>query len=461
MKKKILVYGIGTFFSKVLVFLMVPIYTRVFTRADYGYYDVVTQNLQMIISISFLEIWSGILRFMYDGDEKLSPVNTFKKMFPFLSVLYLIAFGVLYLLTEVKYVPLMLVYGLTYLIFTVSNSECRGFGNNVLFILSGVVSTVTSCGLSILFAVGLHKGIEFLVIAQCIGYMAASIFVELRIHCFRDSFKTKAMVPVRQMVMFCFPLMLNSFSYLFLGTYNKNLVLLRLGEDASGYYGYVSKFATILSILISIYTLAWQEEAFSSAKSENQDSKYSHLINLFVKLVGLGTPIFIMVLFWGSKYYGGAQYVDALKYIPLAIISAYIAGMSGVYSTLIAVGKKTHYILLSTVIGAAVNVAMVTILIDRFGINGANLALCAGFGATVISRMIFASKTHKIKLSITANVVVILEFIVCCVMFMLQYNLMAVIFLAATVAMWIIMNRTEMSEIITRILGMINRKTEE
>ena len=84
MKKKILVYGIGTFFSKVLVFLMVPVYSRVFSRADYGYYDVIIQNLQMIISISFLEIWSGILRFMYDGDEKLSPVNTFKRMFPVL-----------------------------------------------------------------------------------------------------------------------------------------------------------------------------------------------------------------------------------------------------------------------------------------------------------------------------------------------------------------------------------------
>ena len=37
MFKKIVIYGLGTFFSKILVFLLVPLYTHVFSPTEYGY----------------------------------------------------------------------------------------------------------------------------------------------------------------------------------------------------------------------------------------------------------------------------------------------------------------------------------------------------------------------------------------------------------------------------------------
>ena len=36
MAKKILIYGLGIFFSKIIVFLIIPIYTRSFSTTDYG-----------------------------------------------------------------------------------------------------------------------------------------------------------------------------------------------------------------------------------------------------------------------------------------------------------------------------------------------------------------------------------------------------------------------------------------
>lgn len=55
MAKKILIYGLGIFFSKIIVFLLIPIYTRCFSTTDYGYYDVLVTNLlcwyQLLIEV--------------------------------------------------------------------------------------------------------------------------------------------------------------------------------------------------------------------------------------------------------------------------------------------------------------------------------------------------------------------------------------------------------------------------
>ena len=89
MKKTLLIYGIGIIFSKILVFLMVPIYTRIFLLFDYGYYDFIILDVQMLVSISFIEIWSGILRYMFSKNKKETPIKCYLKLLPFTITVYI------------------------------------------------------------------------------------------------------------------------------------------------------------------------------------------------------------------------------------------------------------------------------------------------------------------------------------------------------------------------------------
>lgn len=88
MAKKILVYGLGIFFSKIIVFLLIPIYTRCFSTTDYGYYDVLVTNLTMLVSIAFIEVWSGTLRFMFDYENPYKPIKAVIKIIPFWEYLF-------------------------------------------------------------------------------------------------------------------------------------------------------------------------------------------------------------------------------------------------------------------------------------------------------------------------------------------------------------------------------------
>lgn len=177
---------------------------------------------------------------MFDDEERYRPIKTFLMILPFLLILYGIAFWIFSLISEVKFPILSVLYGLCYLLFSVYNSICRGLNRNIDYVLSGVISTTLACGLGVLFVLVFHKGISSLLVSQIIGYSCAVIFMELRTKSIFRSFKVHTSKKnIKNMLLYCVPLMINSFSFLFLGTFNKNIVIGRLGETASGYYAYL------------------------------------------------------------------------------------------------------------------------------------------------------------------------------------------------------------------------------
>lgn len=214
------------------------------------------------------------------------------------------------------------------------------------------------------------------------------------------------------MFLYCIPLMVNSFSFLFLGTYNKNIVLYQLGETASGYYAFVLKFTSILSILISIFSLAWQEVAFQNANSAERDKMYSYYINTFMKFIGLGIPLYCLLLYYFAPIVGGTEYILATQYIPLAVFGTFISEVSGVLGVVIAVSKRTFPILFSTIVGAIVNVSLVTWMTKAVGINAASIGLCLGFFCVAVYRYFVGKKLIVIKMNIKYVALIFIEMLV-------------------------------------------------
>lgn len=61
-----LIFGLGTFSSKVLVFLLMPLYTRVLTSADYGTVDLIMQTGNLLVPLVMMghlqcgyPLWAG------------------------------------------------------------------------------------------------------------------------------------------------------------------------------------------------------------------------------------------------------------------------------------------------------------------------------------------------------------------------------------------------------------------
>lgn len=68
--KTSIIYFVGQILSKVMWFILLPLYTHYVSAEDYGYYDLAISLMNVIIPVIFMEIWSGSLRFSLEKDDE-------------------------------------------------------------------------------------------------------------------------------------------------------------------------------------------------------------------------------------------------------------------------------------------------------------------------------------------------------------------------------------------------------
>lgn len=396
MLRNLLIYSAGIFFSKVLVFFLIPIYTHYLAPGEYGYYDVLVSTMQVLVSISFIEIWNGVLRYMYDYDD-ITDKNIVVKSVLYMTIPLLVFMLVLLILIsflfEIRFIAQTVLYIISYAFLQTLQGVARGFERNRLYVVSGVVSTLLSCLLSIYFIVFLGKGVSFVLNALIIGNLVALIILvnELKIaELLKNTVVDQAIC--KEIFVFCLPLLINTMAYTFLDIFDKNYLLDKLGEDKIAYYAVASKFAAIIAVIASIYQLAWQEYSFRHANSENKDEIYTLSFNTYLKFMGLSIPIAVVLVSLIFDILIGVNYRPAHFLVPLAMLTAFIASVSGVLGNLFAVIKKSQYYFTTTLAGAVLNIVLLVLLTPVISIQAINVALFTGFLVIAIYRFRIVSR---------------------------------------------------------------------
>ena len=67
--KSSIVYFIGNVLTKIMSFFLLPLYTYRISTEAMGYYDLSTSYLNILIPVICMEIWTSIMRYMFDYYE--------------------------------------------------------------------------------------------------------------------------------------------------------------------------------------------------------------------------------------------------------------------------------------------------------------------------------------------------------------------------------------------------------
>ena len=70
------VFAVGTFTSKLLVLLLMPLYTSILSTEQYGVSDLLTQTANLIIPLACVGICDAIFRFAIDSEDKKKVFST-------------------------------------------------------------------------------------------------------------------------------------------------------------------------------------------------------------------------------------------------------------------------------------------------------------------------------------------------------------------------------------------------
>lgn len=397
-------YFAGNILSKLVTFFLIPLYTNKLDPAVYGNYDLVITIVNLLVSVGFFQIWDGMFRYAFDYKDQndkyrviCDAIVVYAFGIIFYSLLYFIVASALNFGNPIYGFLYGLFFGLQYMY----SFMARVFLDNILFVVSGAVNTLTVACLNIVCIIGLKWGAESLYIAQILGCALQVIIIEARLHpllYFKDYHFSKDAVHV--MLRFSIPLCISTVSYWLLSGFTKVVINRTLGSYANGIYAIANSLANIAVIAVNVFQYAWNEMAYLISDNANRKETYSKSINLLIITITFGCAIVclgIKVLF---PILVGEKYASAAYVIPLLLVGVSANSVAGFLGTLFMTEKKTKYILLSTLIAAAINLITAFPAARMFDISGAVLSLTGSFCILMIIRLLQIKKVLNVHFNV-------------------------------------------------------------
>lgn len=383
------VYSFTPLLSSLVGFLLVPIYTRTFSPADYGALALVntTTTLASIFVVFGLDNSSAI--WFWDKPEPEERSRTFSTWMAYTTVTSLLVALVAVVLRGPLSSWLFGDRSLSFLwvLFAVNLVAVNIPRIGILWyrmqrtpwpaVLLGAVSSVGTAAFGILFVVKLRYGLPGVIGGQAAGSWLGTL---VALYALRAVFRARAVdVPrLKPMLILSAPLVLmTNLNWVMSGAVAYFVNFLCSREDA-GLYQVANSLSSILGLVLFAFDQAWAPIAL--AIREVPVAKRVYGVTVEAALI-LG----LLLAFAATTFARPAlliithpEYVRAEWVLALLALNTVLINIPSVLSVTFAREKVTMPLAKATAVGATVTVVLVPLLAWRMGKEGAALAVLVG-----------------------------------------------------------------------------------
>ncbi|WP_226681941.1 lipopolysaccharide biosynthesis protein [Sutcliffiella horikoshii] len=407
-----LIFAIGNLGSKLINFLMVPLYTFVLTQSEYGTVDIIMTTGVLITPLLMLNMQEAVIRYALDknSDHRMIFSIAFKLCLVG-NAIGILTYPIILNIPSLKNyaLPILLFWSLSS-IYPVLLQFMRGIGKVYFYSFCNIFFTLSSALLNILFLVYLDMGINGYLYGFILSYIINIILILIfgRIYKYFRIYSWDKPTAI-EMVKYSIILIPNSLMWWVINLSDRYLVTAIMGLAANGLYAVAYKLPSILSVFSGIFLQAWQLSAVKEKAAEsNTNQFYSNIfwyLQQFIFIIGSLLLLFLkpmMDILVSDNFYTAWRYVP---FLILAFIASTLASFLGVNYM---VAKKNMGNMISALIGAVINLVLNLLLIPFIGINGAAIATFCSYLFILIYRIIDTQKYVKLKIRLH---ILILSFI--------------------------------------------------
>lgn len=370
------VYAIGNIGSKLITFLMVPLYTYfVHDTGDFGYYDVCLTVCLLLLPFFTLQLRDGAFRFLLDCDDETQRrriVSFVARTMASSLVITLLVATVLALFTDIQHLGYAVGLLIAMSLQEVYSQVFRGLGNNRAFVMVGILSALGIGVFSVIFVAYLHWGIRGIFLANIIARLLALMLVEAKVRLItrHTSWNIRIGKVGRDIIRYTLPLLPGSLCWWLTGSSDRLFVTHFLGLDVNGVYAVAIRFTGIINTLAIIFYQAWQETAILQYHSPDRDRFFSRMFNSYIFLLGIILVGYVFLLKVNYGWLVAPQYHQSLNYIYPLGLSAVLFALSAFFDMGYQCAKDTSRTLPAIVLSAVINVILNFMLIKPLGVYG-------------------------------------------------------------------------------------------
>lgn len=397
-----IVFAIGSFGSKLILFFLVPLYTAYMTPEEYGVAELITTTSELVIPLATLSFSEAVFRFTLTSQkDKQDTIKCFYIVF-FVSSCIVAAVALCLVL-----VPMVSGYSLIFAIMTVLSIlrdtyalYLKALDRTKLFALDGILYVIYLAGSNIVLLVVLDLGINGYLISLIIakGLSLGFLLVagrQLRL----PSIRGLKFDLLKSMLKYSAPLMLNSISWWVVTYVNRFFLSVLMGATSVGLFAVAVKIPSFVTTVVNVFMQAWAITSIKEYESERNPELYRSVFQSFNLVIEILACIVIMVVYPLMSVYVGEAFRDAVSAVPFLLLGAVFLAQASFFGIIFNSAKASMDIMTSSVGAAVVAVALNAVLIPCLGVVGASISTAGSYLAMFLIRFIRSRKYIRFNVS--------------------------------------------------------------
>ncbi len=397
------VFAIGSFGSKILLFLLTRLYTHNIASGDNSTKSLLENTANFIIPIVTLSIAEAVIRYGLDREFDKREIFTSACVVELGGLLGLVLLSPL--LTLLPYAQGYTIYLVLYIAASsfrqLSSQFVRARGMVRLFALDGILATLTLFCFNILFISVLQWGVTGFMISVILSDLCSGIFlwITAKLWQFFNIRLYNAEI-TKMMMRFSIPMIPTAVLWIITGFSDRLFVRYMdgmalstdVGESAAGVYDAASKVPNLISMVSTIFFQAWNMSAITENNSKDRSKFYYRIFSAYQSMMFLAAAFMIAlvrplsaILIDSSK---DPAYAMAYQYTPVLIIAVLMMSFNQFLSSIYTATKKTTHSFWTSLAAAVTNLVLNVILIYRFGVHGAVFATFVSYFVCYLIRIV-------------------------------------------------------------------------
>lgn len=376
------IIAVGGAATKLVQLFLLPLYTSVLSTSEYGTVDYLNVVALFCVPVVSLLMDEALFRFLIDCKterERRRVVTATCVLLGCGSLAFMVLAGLYALVFRSENLPWVVGLVFAGAALQMVSALLRGFGDTASYAFANFLASAATIGLNVLFIAVFRWGVVGMLSATVIaqGGVAAVFAVLRRVWRYID-LSSLDRAHLIGLLRYSVPLIPNKVSWTIMNMSSRLVIMGVLGASPAGLFAVAYKFPNVMDQVYGFFYQSWKESSARALNSSEDEVRfynrvYRALRRFMMSVVLAMTAIMPLVydLLIDPSYHEGVLYV------PILLLATYFSNISGFYGGIFTAHRDTKIMGTTTIVSAAVCLALNVMLIPAIGLYGASLATLA------------------------------------------------------------------------------------
>lgn len=404
--KSAVAYTAASLFSKGLAFITLPIFTRIMTTSEIGTVNLynswqTTLNVIATLALTYGGYMVALREFEHERDQYQSSVLTLTSLTSLVfAVVFFIApdfwsklFGL-----DRSLIVLMLIGFLfapaTEFWLARQRYEYRYIAASIITIGSAILASL----LSVFVVLVLNKqNSHYVAEGRLFANFSVLYAVAFALWCF---IMIRGRVYVNLLywkfsLALSLPLIANQFAMQVMNNSGRVMIGWYVSKSAVGIYGTLASISTICTIVWSAINSSFIPFLYRNLSDAEGAKRIRSLSQSLLVVYAVACVLIVYMAPEIIRILATDEYLEAIYIMPVIAAAIFQNAISNMYANVLLYDKKSSYIMISSLIGACVNIVLNMMLIPVFGYQSAAYAMLCSYIVLSYSQMFISKRLHR------------------------------------------------------------------